>query len=299
MRVAITGASGLVGTAVCRALEARGDETVVLVRGQVSDPARQIAWDPAAGRLTASELSGIDAVVHLAGENVAGGRWTAARKQRIRDSRVAGTKLIAEAMATCPDGPKVLVAASAIGYYGDRGAEVVKEEDPSGSGFLAEVCRDWEAATSAAAGAGIRVANLRIGLVLSPEGGALARMLPAFRLGLGGVPGDASVYLSWVSLDDLVGIVLHVLDRPDLSGPVNAFAPAPVTSGEFTRTLGRVLRRPAFFHVPAAALRLGLGEMADGMLFMSVRGVPQRLIDSGYAFRHPKLEGALRALLGA
>lgn len=295
MRVAISGATGLVGSALCRALEARGDTPVPLVRGE--SPGGGIPWDPALGILDPAALEGIDAVVHLAGENVAGGRWTTERKRRIRDSRVKGTTLIAGAMAACATPPKTLVSASAIGYYGDRGDAVVDESDQPGSGFLAEVCRDWEASTRPAADAGVRVAMLRIGLVLSPEGGALARMLPPFRLGLGGVPGDPSVYLSWVTLGDLVRIVLHVLDNPGVSGPMNAFSPHPVTSAEFTKTLAKVLRRPAFFHVPSFALRLALGEMADGMLFMSVRGKPQRLMDSGFAFEHAGLEDALRALL--
>lgn len=298
MRVAITGATGLVGTALARALNSRGDTPVPFVRGAGKEAADAIPWDPAQGELDPARLEGIDAVVHLAGENVAGGRWTPERKRRIRDSRVQGTTLLARAIAACARPPKTLVSASAIGWYGDRRDALVDEGDPAGSGFLAEVCRDWEAATAPAVEAGLRVAILRIGVVLSPEGGALARMLPPFRLGLGGVPGDPDVYMSWVTLDDLVGIILHALDTPGLSGPMNAFAPDPVTSAEFTRTLAKVLRRPAFFHVPAFALRLGLGEMADGMLFMSVRGEPRRLVEAGYAFRHPRLEPALRSLLG-
>jgi uncharacterized protein (TIGR01777 family) len=244
-------------------------------------------------------LEGFDAVLHLAGENVGSGRWTAARKAAIRDSRVDGTRLLCEALAVLARPPKTLVCASAIGIYGDRGEDALTEASPPGAGFLPGVCREWEAASGPASRKGIRVVALRIGMVLSPKGGALSRMLPLFRAGLGGVIGGGRQYVSWVALDDLPGIVLHALQCGDLSGPVNAVAPRPVTNREFTETLGRVLSRPTPLPVPAFALRLAVGgEMADALLLASARVVPKRLLDTGYSFRSPQLEPALRRLLG-
>ena len=240
-----------------------------------------------------------DAVVHLAGENIASGRWNAARKAAIRDSRVNGTRFLCDALAGLARPPKTLVCASAVGYYGDRGEERLTEESPPGTGFLAEVCREWEAASAPAARKGIRVVALRIGMVLSPKGGALARMLPLFRAGLGGVIGGGRQYVSWVALDDLPGIILHALQRDDLRGPVNAVAPRPVTNREFTEALGKVLSRPTPLPVPAFALRLAVGgEMADALLLSSARGIPRRLEETGYRFRFAELSAALRHLLG-
>ncbi|GAB4236388.1 MAG: TIGR01777 family oxidoreductase [Deltaproteobacteria bacterium] len=298
MRVAITGSTGLVGSGVVSVLSAAGHEVVRLVRRAPALGENAVRWDPATGEIDAAGLDRLDAVVHLAGENVGSGRWTAARKTAIRDSRVNGTRLLCDALASLSAPPKTLVCASAIGYYGDRGEELLTEESPPGSGFLADVCREWEAASEAAAGKGIRVVALRIGVVLSPNGGALSRMLPLFRAGLGGVIGGGRQYVSWVAFDDLPRIILHALGCGDLSGPVNAVAPHPVTNRELTEALGTALSRPTPLPVPAFALRLAVGrEMADALLLASARVVPRRLEETGYRFRFPELEGALRHLL--
>ena len=298
MRIAVTGATGLVGSAVVTALAGAGHEVVRLVRRDPAPGKQEVRWDPRKGEIDAAGLEGMDAVVHLAGENVGSGRWTAGRKAAIRDSRVNGTRLLCEALAALSRPPKTLVCASAIGYYGDRGEDLLTEESPAGRGFLPEVCREWEAATAPAAEKGIRVTPLRIGVVLTPTGGALSRMLPLFRAGLGGVLGSGKQYVGWVALDDLPGIVLHVLGREELRGPVNAVAPRPVTNRELTEALGKVLSRPTVLPVPAFALRLAVGEMADALLLASARVVPRRLEETGYRFRFPELFGALRHLLG-
>ncbi|MHB9060586.1 MAG: TIGR01777 family oxidoreductase [Desulfobacteria bacterium] len=298
MRVAITGSTGLVGSAVVPALAESGYDVVRLLRRAPAPGEKAIRWDPERGVIDAAELEGLDAVIHLAGENVGSGRWTAARKAAIRDSRVNGTRFLCDALAGLARPPKTLVCASAIGYYGDRGEEVLTEESPPGAGFLPGVCREWEAASAAAARKGIRVVAMRIGMVLSPKGGALPRMLPLFRAGLGGVIGNGRQYVSWVALDDLVGIVLHALRCEDLRGPVNAVAPRPVTNREFTEALGKALSRPTPLPVPAFALRLAVGgEMADALLLASAWVVPKRLLDTGYAFRFPELPAALFLLL--
>jgi hypothetical protein len=298
MRVAVSGSTGLVGSEVVASLSAAGHEVVRLVRRPPASGEKAVRWDPEKGEIDAAGLEGLDAVVHLAGENIASGRWNAARKAAIRGSRVNGTRLLCDALAGLARPPKTLVCASAIGYYGDRGADVLTEESPPGAGFLSDVCREWEAASEPAARKGIRVVALRIGVVLSPAGGALSRMLPLFRAGLGGVIGNGRQYVSWITLDDLVGIVLHALQSGELRGPVNAVAPVPVTNREFTEALGKVLSRPTLFPVPAFALRLAVGEMADALLLSSERVVPRRLEATGYHFRYPELGGALRHLLG-
>lgn len=299
MRIAVSGSTGLVGSEVVTVLSAAGHEVVRLVRRVPAPGEKAVRWDPAAGVIDTGGLDGCDAVVHLAGENVGSGRWTAARKAAIRDSRVNGTRFLCDALAGLARPPKTLVCASAVGYYGDRGEEPLTEESPPGTGFLAEVCREWEAASAPAARKGIRVVALRIGMVLSSKGGALARMLPLFRAGLGGVIGGGRQYISWVALDDLPGIVLHALQCGDLSGPVNAVAQRPVTNREFTEALGKVLSRPTPLPVPAFALRLAVGgEMADALLLASARGIPRRLEETGYRFRFADLSAALRHLLG-
>lgn len=295
MKVLVSGASGLVGTALCKRLKAEGHDVFTLVR-RAPKTVHEVRWDPDARSIEDVGLEGLDAVVHLAGENVSGGRWTPERKRRIRDSRWVGTKVLCEALAECAAPPKVLVSASAIGYYGDRGDAVTDESAPAGSGFLADVCVGWEAATAPAAAAGVRVVLLRTGIVLSPDGGVLAKMLPPFKLGLGGVAGDPNVYMSWIALDDLVGAIVHAVNTPTLEGPVNGVAPNPVTNREFTNALAQALHRPAFLNVPPAVLRLALGEMADGLL-QSMRGEPAQLLESGYTFQHPTLAGALSAIL--
>lgn len=292
MRVLMSGASGLLGSAIGRALEADGAAVTRLVRAVAGE--NEIAWEPGkALNLTAGILpSGIDAVIHLAGESVVG-RWTVAKKARIRDSRVLGTRTLAEAVARMETKPRVMVAASAIGYYGDRGDEVLNEASASGTGFLAEVCREWEAASEAAERAGVRVVHIRIGVVLSQRGGALGKMLLPFRLGLGGRLGSGRQWMSWIHEDDIVGAVWHVLKNEAIRGPVNLVAPNAVTNAGFTEALGRALSRPTILSAPAFALRLALGEMADGALLASARVVPERLAASGYEFRFRDLGAAL------
>ena len=298
LRVLVSGASGLVGSALVPFLTTAGHTVSRLVRDPSQRADDAILWDPARGTIEADRLAGFDAVVHLAGENIAGGRWTAARKAAIRDSRVAGTRLLASTLARRPDPPRVFVSASAIGYYGERGDERLGESAPPGVGFLPETCRDWEREVEPARAAGLRTAQLRIGLVLDPRGGALARMLTPFRLGVAGRLGSGRQWMSWISLDDLLGVIHRALVDERVSGPLNAVAPRPVTNAEFTATLARVLRRPAWLPAPAAALRLALGEMAQDLLLASIRVEPAALARLGHEFRHPALEGALRHMLG-
>jgi len=298
MRIAVTGSTGLLGSAVVERLRKEAHEVVRVVRSGSETAERTIRWDPMKGSIDAAVLEGFDAVIHLAGENISSGRWAAARKAAIRDSRVKGTYLLCSALAGCSRPPKTLISASATGYYGDRGEEPLTEDSAPGTGFLPDVCREWEGACDPAARKGIRVVNLRTGVVLAAEGGALAKMLPLFRAGLGGVLGSGRQYVSWVALDDLVGIVLHALAREELRGPVNAVAPRPVTNRELTSALARRLSRPAFLPVPAFALRLALGEMSDALLLSGARVTSRRLEETGYRFLHPAIEEALGALLG-
>jgi uncharacterized protein len=295
MTVLVTGASGFIGSAVVPALTTGGHSVRRLTRGTPREE-NEYRWDPAAGDIDARALTGIDAVVHLAGESVAG-RWTRAKKERILRSRVDGTRTLSEALAGLKPPPRVLVCASAIGYYGDRGDEVLTEESSPGEGFLAEVVREWEAASRPAEEADIRVVRLRFGIVLSPAGGALRTMLRPFRLGVGGRLGSGRQWMSWISIDDVVGAIHHALFTDDLGGAANAVAPNPVTNAELTKALARVLRRPALFPVPAMALRLALAEFSRDVL-SSARVIPGRLRETGYGFRHPELELALRHLLG-
>lgn len=298
MKILVSGASGLIGSALVPVLTASGHDVIRLVRSQPAAGEAAVRWDPEAGTLDAAGLEGLDAVVHLAGENLAEGRWTAEKKRRIRESSVKGTRLLCEALAGLARPPRVLVSASAVGYYGDRGDELLTKESPPGSGFLAAVARDWEAAAEPARRAGIRVVHPRMGPVLTPAGGVLAKMLPPFQAGLGGRVGSGRQYVSWIAVDDLLDAMLHLLATEALRGPVNMVAPRPVTNAEFAATLGRVLGRPAVLAVPAFAARLALGEMADEVLLASARVTPVRLAASGYRFRYPELEGALRHLLG-
>ena len=296
MRVAVTGASGLIGGALVPFLRAGGHDVLRMVRRtpRAQDEAR---WDPESGELDASALGSLDAVVHLAGENIAGGRWTESRKARLRASRVGPTRLLAEALARLKRKPQVLVSASALGYYGHRGDTWLTEKDSPADDFLGRLSVEWERATAPAQEAGIRVVSPRIGIVLSPAGGALAKMLLPFKAGLGGVVGPGTQYMSWIALDDLVGVIQHVLDRSDLAGPVNAVTPSPVTNAELTKTLGRVLGRPTLMPVPAFALRLALGEMADALLLSSQRVLPEKLQRLRYPFVEQRLERALHTVL--
>jgi uncharacterized protein (TIGR01777 family) len=297
MIIAITGSSGLVGTALTTALETDGHAVRRVVRRAVHDEDREIRWDPAAGTIESAKLGGIDVIVHLAGENLAAHRWTEAAKARIRDSRIKGTRLLCETLAGLASKPSVLVSASAVGYYGDRGDEPVDESSPPGRGFLSELCQQWEAETHPARDADVRVVNLRLGVVLSPHGGALAKMLTPFKLGLGGIIGSGRQYLSWITLDDAVRVIQFSLGAAAVCGPVNTVAPQPVTNREFTKTLGRVLGRPTILPMPAFAARLAFGEMADEMLLSGVRVEPRALRSAGFEFQHPDLEPALRYLL--
>ncbi len=298
MKILVSGASGLVGSALCPRLESSGEQVYRLVR-HAPARAHEIVWDPERGVADPAQLEGFDAVVHLAGESIGAGRWTEARKERIRSSRAVGTRGLAEALARVTRKPRAFVCASAVGWYGNRGDERLDETSPPGSGFLAEVCREWEAACEPLARAGVRVVNTRFGMILAPHGGALPKMLVPFRMGIGGRLGSGDQWMSWIALDDVLGGIRHVLARPDLSGPVAFTAPSPVTNAEFTRVLARVLRRPAIVPAPAIALRLVLGEMADELMLAGQRVLPAALQRAGYAFMHPELEGALRHVLRA
>jgi len=297
MRILLTGSSGLIGHALLSFLTADGHKVVPLTRSQTHAGGRHISWDPAAGMIDVKDLEDFDAVVHLAGESIVG-RWTPERKARILESRVKGTRLLCESLAHLRSRPIVLVSASAIGFYGNRGDRVLDEESPAGSLFLSEVAKAWEAATQPARRNGIRVVNLRIGFVLSKAGGGLAAMLLPFKLGMGGRVGNGRQYLSWIAIDDVVGAISYAILSDALHGPVNAVAPHPVTNREFTKTLGRVLWRPTIFPLPAFAARMVMGEMADELLLASTRVEPKRLLASGYEFKFPQLPDALRHVLG-
>lgn len=293
--VLVSGASGLVGTALCAFLTTGGHRVRRLVRG-VPRGADEFAWDPVAGTIDPAAAEGADAVVHLAGENIAGRRWSAQQKDRIRRSRVEGTRLVANAVRAAKVGPGVFVSASAVGIYGDRGDEELTEDSARGTGFLADVCHDWERTAEALADA--RVVRVRFGVVLSPAGGALKKMLLPFLAGAGGKIGGGKQWMSWVALDDVVGALHHALLRDDLAGPVNVVAPQTVTNADYTKTLGRVLRRPTIAPMPAFAAKAAFGEVADELLLASQRVRPTRLEASGYSYAYPDLEGALRHQLG-
>lgn len=301
MDVVIAGASGLLGTALRDRLREAGHRPVRLVRPSSDASTRRsseglvdtVSWDPSQGRIEASALEGVGAVVNFAGEPLFG-RWTARRKQRIRDSRLRTTTLLATALAGLQRPPSVLLSASAIGWYGDRGDEVLTETSPPGQGFLPRVCREWEASTAPASEAGIRVVNLRTGLVLSTRGGLLATQLPVFRLGLGARLGSGQQWMPWISIEDHAGATLHLLERGDSAGPVNLTAPSPVRNFEFAQALGRVLNRPVVLRVPKAAVRAVFGsEFVEEFAFSSARVLPARLRDLGYTFRHLEVESAL------
>jgi uncharacterized protein (TIGR01777 family) len=297
LRIAITGATGLVGRALVPFLTTGGHEVLRLVRSRDRLGAGAVYWNPAAGEIDADSLDGLDAVIHLAGETVSE-RWTAAHKRAIMESRVQGTGLLARTLARLPRPPRVLVSASAVGYYGDGGDRELDESSPQGRDFLAGVARAWEEAAAPAAARGIRVVHPRLGVVLSPAGGALERLLPPFRLGAGGKLASGRQWMSWIALDDVVGALHFLLYTDSLAGPVNLTAPNAVTNADFAHTLGRVLHRPALATVPALALRLMFGEMADTMLLAGQRVLPRKLLAAGFTFSHPTLEEALRFELG-
>jgi uncharacterized protein (TIGR01777 family) len=294
MRILVSGASGPIGAALLRALKTQGAAVTRWVRNLATGN-DQIVWDPSRP-LSPDSVSGYDAVIHLAGESIVG-RWTDAKKRRILDSRTQGTGHLAEALAQASQPPRVFISASAVGFYGNRGDEILSENSLSGEGFAAEICRQWEAATEPAAKAGIRTAQMRIGVVMSADGGALPEMLTPFRLGLGGRLGNGRQWWTWVSVRDVVGAIQHVLNHESLSGPVNAVAPNPVTNAEFTRILASVLNRPAIFPMPAFAVRLIFGEMGEELFLGSQRVEPAKLAASGYPFQHPDLKNALKEIL--
>lgn len=295
--ILLSGSSGLIGRELCASLMRDNLPVHQLVRHPVHAETDNVSWDVDAGIIEAEKCSGHRAVVHLAGEPIAARKWTSEQKQRIRDSRVNGTRLLAETLANAEEKPGVFVCASAIGFYGSRGNETLTEDSAPGEGFLADVTRAWEAAADPAREAGIRVVHLRFGIVLSPDGGALAKMLPVFKLGGGGRLGDGSAWMSWVALPDVVGAIRHVLSHSDVSGPVNITAPEPVTNYTFTKTLGHVLRRPTVLPVPEIAIQTIFGEMGETLLLNSAKALPNCLDATGYTFKHPRLADALKAIL--
>lgn len=294
--VLITGAAGFVGTHLTELLVEQGYNLVILSRSAKNTKGNVAHWNPDSGEIDVKALENLDAVVHLAGENIAG-RWTESKKAKIENSRVLGTKLLSESLASLENKPEVFICASAIGIYGDRGDEILTESSSSGDGFLADVGVKWEEATQSAQDAGIRVCNLRIGLVLGKDGGALEKMLVPFKLGLGGKIGDGKQYWSWIAIDDLVGIIYYLIQNKNIKGPVNAVSPNPATNNEFTSALGRTLNRPTIFPLPAFAARGLLGEMADETMLSSSRVMPKKLLDSGYKFKYTDLHNALSGIL--
>lgn len=299
MRILISGSSGLIGSALRKKLVEAGHELGFLVRRQADHSKNEVYWDAERGSLDRGPLAEFapEAVIHLAGENVGKGRWNARKKAKIRDSRVKGTAILAQALASLSEKPRVFLCASASGYYGSRGDEVLDESAASGDNFLAGVCGEWEAACEPARAAGIRVVNLRTGIVLSKKGGALPKILTPFRFGVGGIIGNGRQYMSWIDLEDEVRAILWALEKSDLSGPVNLVAPNPVTNRVFTKTLGRVLFRPTCFPLPASTARMIFGEKADELLLAGARIQPKALLDSGFEFRFPKLKEALKHVL--
>jgi len=297
MRIAITGASGLIGRRLISVLGGDGHAMLSMVR-RPPRSRTEIGWDPDSGLTTPDRMEEVDALIHLAGENLAAGRWTAARKRAFRSSRVQATRCLVESLQVFSHPPKRVLCASAIGYYGNHPDRVFTETDPPGEGFLAELTRDWEEASAPLESMDVRRVCLRTGMVLSRNGGALAKMLPIFRLGLGGVLGSGRQAVSWIHIDDLADAVALILARPDIVGPVNLVSPSPVTHREFTKTLGRVIHRPTVLPAPAWALRLVLGEMADAMVLQGARVRPAVLDSAGYPFRFANLQPALRDLLG-
>ncbi|HZS44854.1 MAG TPA: TIGR01777 family oxidoreductase [Blastocatellia bacterium] len=297
MKLLISGSTGLVGSTLVQAVAANKDDVYRLVRKKNDSSEKTVLWNPSDGQLNPADIEGFDAVIHLAGESIAAGRWTDQQKAKIRDSRVNGTTLLSKTLASLKQPPKVLVSASAIGIYGDRGDELLNENSKPGTGFLVDVCREWEAAAEPAEQRGIRTVKLRFGMILSPTGGALGKMLTPFRMGVGGIIGSGNQYISWITIDDVVGIIQESLKNDSLKGPVNTVTPNPVTNREFTKTLGKVLGRLTIFPVPSFGARLAFGQMADELLLASQRVEPARLKSAGYQFRFPNLEGALRHVL--
>ena len=292
--VAISGASGMVGSALTSVLQTEGKSVLAMSRKEGGSYQDSIRWDPASGLTNPSRLESVDAVVHLAGENIAAGRWNSKLKAKIRNSRIEGTRNLVKSIAAVEKRPKVLVCASAIGFYGDRGAAELDESSAAGEGFLADVCRDWEVEANAATELGVRVVNVRIGVVLSPDGGALAKMLLPFKLGVGGVIGSGKQYWSWIGLNDLVRVITLCINNESVAGPVNAVSPNSLTNKEFTKIVGGVLHRPTIFPLPAFMAKLVLGEMAEALLLSSSRVLPKKLQKAGFTFAQPELAECLQ-----
>lgn len=297
MRILVSGSTGLIGSALAAAFAQQGQQVVRLLRSSAQRGSDDLDWDPEAGVLEASKLEGLDAVIHLAGKNIASGRWSERMKKTIRESRVRSTRLLCEALQKVRSRPRVLASASGASIYGNRGAEILSEESALGAGFLADVAKQWEEATEPASASGIRVVNLRFGIVLSPQGGALAKMLRPFKLGLGGAIGGGEQYWSWITIRDAVRAIQHAINSEALFGPLNVVSPEPVTNREFTQALGAALGRPAFLRMPAFLARIALGEMAEAALLSSTRVLPAKLTANGFNFLHPDLAEAFRSLL--
>jgi len=297
MKILVSGSHGLVGKALTTSLVNAGHEIVSLVRQSANDS--EIEWHPNQGKINGEQLEGFDVVVHLAGESIASGRWTEEKKRKIRESRVKGTELLSSALARLSQPPSTFISASAIGFYGSRGDELLTEESAPGDGFLPEVCVAWEKATGQAEAKGIRTIHPRFGIILDEKGGALERMLTPFRMGVGGKVGNGKQWMSWIALEDVINALRFLIDEPGSEGPVNFTAPRPVTNADFTEALGSVLSRPTLFSVPAFAARLAFGEMADELLLSSAKVEPSRLNEKGFQFKHPELSSALKAILGS
>jgi uncharacterized protein (TIGR01777 family) len=295
MKILVSGSHGLVGKALTISLVNSGHDIVSLVRQSANDS--EIEWHPNHGKINLQQLEGFDVIVNLAGESIASGRWTEEKKKKIRESRVKGTELLSSALARLSLPPSTLINASAIGFYGSRGDELLTEKSAPGEGFLPEVCIEWEKATGQAEAKGIKTIHTRFGIILDEKGGALERMLTPFRMGVGGKVGNGKQWMSWIALDDVINALRFLIDEPGSGGPVNFTAPNPVTNADFTEALGNVLSRPTLFSVPAFAARLAFGEMADELLLSSAKVEPERLKESGYQFKHPELSSALKAIL--
>lgn len=297
MKILVSGATGLVAKHLIPVLESKGHSITRLVRGKAAG-AGEVLWDSETGFSAdeAAKLEGFDAVIHLAGDNVASENWSEDKKRRIRESRVKGTRLLVDALAGCDSKPGIFISASAIGFYGNRGDEVLTEESPAGTGFFPEICSEWEAEATRAAEFS-RVVMPRIGIVLASDGGALEKMLTPFKLGVGGVVGSGKQWMPWISIEDLVGLIIFALENEKIGGPMNATAPNPVTNAEFTKTLGKVLHRPTFFSVPEFAIRLMFGEMGQTLLLEGNRVIPKKAVDAGFVFRFEDLESAMRHAL--
>ena len=299
MKIVVSGSSGLVGAALVAALRQENHSVLRLIRSGRQSSAGDVAWNPESGEIDTAKIEGSDAIVHLAGASIADGRWNENRKRVLRTSRVDATQNLIKSLKSLRQPPKVFICSSAIGYYGDRGDEMLTEASAAGRGFLVEVARDWESAALGAELIGMRTVLLRFGVILASHGGALPKMLPPFKLGLGGKLGSGRQWMSWILLDDVIGVIRAAIQSVGWRGPINVVSPNPVTNEEFTRTLARVLNRPAIFPAPKAMLRLMFGEMADAMLLASQRVIPEKLVAAGYPFSHANLETALRSILTA